>query len=41
MTKRILNYNTCNTKNALYKTLIQTSTTDIDVYTRLKTEYAK
>ena len=39
MTKDILNY--INTKNALYKTLIQTSPTSENVHTRLKTEYTE
>ena len=37
MTKGILN----STKNALYKTLIQTSPTNEGVHTRLKTNYTE
>ena len=33
--------NSINTKNAFYKTLIQTSPTNEDVYSRLKTEYTE
>ena len=39
MTKGILN--SINTKHAPYKTLIQTSPTNEDVHTRLKTEYTE
>ena len=39
MTKGILN--SINTKHAPYKTLIQTSPTNVYVHTRLKTEYTE
>ena len=39
MTKGILN--SINTKNALYKILIQTSLTNEDVHSRLKSEYTE
>ena len=39
MTKGILN--SINTKNALYKILIQTSPTNEDVHSRLKSEYTE
>ena len=39
MTKGILN--SISTKNVLYKTLIQTSPTNEDVHSRLKSEYTE
>ena len=39
MTKGILN--SINTKNALYKILIQTSPTNEDVHSRLKSKYTE
>ena len=39
MTKGILN--SINTKNALYKIIIQTSPTNEDVHSRLKSEYTE